>query len=302
MESLKLTVLIVLLLAMPGIVPAQPAPESPGVPEPPDTTRLEEARAALEAARAELERAAGEVAQLSAEQYASFAGRRFPGSDYFRFRRPWLGLNINNDEDGVRVIGVSPGGPGEAAGVEIGDLIVAVNDVEVDASAGANPTRRFLDALSEVEAGSEVRLNLLRDGETLTRTVETSESNVPAWVGDIGERVNVVVRDIPGIAERNFTRVMEQPFFFGAWSDMELVELTPGLGKYFGADEGLLVVRAPDGDDIDLRDGDVILQIAGRTPQSVGHAMRILRSFEPEESLEITIMRDQRRQSVELSR
>jgi hypothetical protein len=58
------------------------------------------------------------------------------------------------------------------------------------------------------------------------------------------------------------------------------VELTPGLGEYFGTDAGLLVVRAPEGDDIDLRDGDVIPEIGGRIPQSVGHAMRILRSVE----------------------
>ena len=86
----------------------------------------------------------------------------------------------------------------------------------------------------------------------------------------------------------------------GRWADMELVELTPALGGYFGTNEGILVVRAPSDDRLELRDGDVILEIGGRTPTSTEHAMRILGSFEPGETLELTIMRNQRRQSLEL--
>ncbi len=271
--------------------------------------QLEAARAQLEAARAEVERAARELARLSAEQYrlsaeqlAGFRNREFANRNFTMFRRPLLGLNIDNDEDGVRVVGVSPGGPGDESGIEIGDLIVAIDGVAVDASAAPNTTRAFLEVLNDIEPGGEVELELLRDGEPMTLTVETNESNMPAWIGDISEPVITVMRDIPRYAERNLYRVMEQPFFLGPWSEMELVELTPELGAYFGTDEGLLVVRGPEDDDIDLRDGDVILEIGGRVPQSVGHAMRIIRSFEPDETLELTIMREQRRQRVELSR
>ncbi|HEY5624407.1 MAG TPA: PDZ domain-containing protein, partial [Gammaproteobacteria bacterium] len=86
----------------------------------------------------------------------------------------------------------------------------------------------------------------------------------------------------------------------GRWSDMELVELTPTLGEYFGTDEGILVVRAPSDDELQLQDGDVILEIGGRKPMSREHAMRILGSFEVGETLELTIMRDQRRQTLEI--
>ncbi|MGD8323198.1 MAG: PDZ domain-containing protein [Gammaproteobacteria bacterium] len=299
MRPLQLVVLAVLLHGTPGMVLSQSAPPDP---EPPDPAQLEQARAKLEAARTELERAAQELARLSATQYASLAHGPYINAGMLRIGRPLLGLNIGNDDDGVRVVGVTPGGPGEAAGIEPGDLIVSIEAIEVDGSSAGNPIRRFFDVLSDVEAGSDVELGLLRDGASQTVIVETNESRLPAWFGAIGERVDHVVRDFPHVAERNFVRVMEQPYFFGAWSDMELVELTPGLGEYFGTDEGLLVVRAPESEDIDLLDGDVILQIGGRVPQSVGHAMRILRSFEPDEPLEITLMRNQRRQSVELTR
>jgi S1-C subfamily serine protease len=81
---------------------------------------------------------------------------------------------------------------------------------------------------------------------------------------------------------------------------MELVELTPGLGAYFGTEQGVLVVRAPRDDTLGLEDGDVILEISGRAPMGVGHALRILASFEPGERLELTIMRAQQRRTLEV--
>jgi len=84
------------------------------------------------------------------------------------------------------------------------------------------------------------------------------------------------------------------------FGSMELVKLTERLGSYFGTDQGLLVVRAPDDEDLQLEDGDVILSIDGRTPTSVRHAMRILGSYESGEELNIEIMRDKRKRSITL--
>ena len=68
-----------------------------------------------------------------------------------------------------------------------------------------------------------------------------------------------------------------------------------------GLGGGLLVVRAPDDEALEaLMDGDVILEIGGRTPNGAAHALRILASFEPGETLQLTIMRDQRRETLEI--
>jgi S1-C subfamily serine protease len=83
------------------------------------------------------------------------------------------------------------------------------------------------------------------------------------------------------------------------WSDMELVPMTEALGRYFGTAEGLLVVRGPASDAIDIGDGDVILSINGRTPSSPEHALRILGSYEPGETIEFSIMRDRQRLPIE---
>jgi S1-C subfamily serine protease len=84
------------------------------------------------------------------------------------------------------------------------------------------------------------------------------------------------------------------------FGDMELVSLTERLGSYFGTDKGLLVVRAPDNEGFKLEDGDVIQRIDGREPTSDSHAMRILGSYQAGEKIEIDIMRDKKKQKLEV--
>ncbi|MDA1063873.1 MAG: PDZ domain-containing protein [Proteobacteria bacterium] len=81
---------------------------------------------------------------------------------------------------------------------------------------------------------------------------------------------------------------------------MELVELNAGLGKYFGTEQGLLVVNAPESKALQLEDGDVIQKIDGREPTSVRHALRILGSYQSGETLQLEIMRDKKRRTLEV--
>jgi S1-C subfamily serine protease len=75
----------------------------------------------------------------------------------------------------------------------------------------------------------------------------------------------------------------------------EFLELTPGLGRYFGTDKGLLVVHPPKDANLKLEEGDVILDIDGRVPSNGSHALRILNSYRAGESLKLHIMRQQKR-------
>jgi len=82
------------------------------------------------------------------------------------------------------------------------------------------------------------------------------------------------------------------------WGDLELVNLNPDLGEYFGTKEGVLVVKAPGDSSLPVRSGDVILSIAGRKPTSPSHAMRILHSYEAGETVSLDIVRKQKRMTV----
>jgi S1-C subfamily serine protease len=72
------------------------------------------------------------------------------------------------------------------------------------------------------------------------------------------------------------------------------VTLTPKLGRYFGTDKGVLVVRGPRNAEFKLEEGDVIVDIDGRVPQNGAHALRILRSYQPGEKVTLNVLRDRK--------
>jgi S1-C subfamily serine protease len=90
------------------------------------------------------------------------------------------------------------------------------------------------------------------------------------------------------------------PWGGSSWSSMELIELSAGLGKYFGTDTGLLVVSAPKSEALELQDGDVIQSIDGREPTDIRHAMRILSSYKSGEKLKLGIMRDKKKRTLDV--
>jgi hypothetical protein len=85
----------------------------------------------------------------------------------------------------------------------------------------------------------------------------------------------------------------------GGRSGLQLIEMNTGLGEYFGTSEGLLVTQTPRDSSIPLRSGDVVLTIDGRKPSSVGHALRIIGSYENGETVRAEVMRKRQRVKVE---
>jgi hypothetical protein len=83
-------------------------------------------------------------------------------------------------------------------------------------------------------------------------------------------------------------------FWPGEFGGMELASITPKLGAYFGANDGVLVVQAPDNAAFKLEDGDVIQAIDGRKPEDGAHALRILRSYKSGEKLQLQVLRQRK--------
>lgn len=256
-----------------------------------------ELRRELAQAREQLAASASEIARLSAEMTEpALRGAR----NLYHVvvgGQARLGLNIQDTDLGVLVRGVTPNGPAADAGVTVGDTIVAIGGVDLARGSGDNrrsPSQVLLAQIDDVEAGDEVELRVLRDGDYRDVVVEASEQRSP-FVSYVGNNNNTLHIVEPGSWVASLGR------FGGPWRDIELVSLTPALGEYFGVDEGLLVVRAGGAAELGLRDGDVILEIGGRQPQSPEHAMRILSSFEPGETLAASIMRQRRREALTIA-
>src|SRR6185436_12412576 len=144
---------------------------------------------------------------------------------------------------------------------------------------GSSPSATLLGQIGNVVPGDDVKLRILRGGDYHDFVIQAGENEFL--------RQPFVFTD-KGVWSANHWMNFG---YFGAWSDIELVSLTPELGEYFGVEKGLLVVRAGRASELGFRDGDVIIELAGRVPQSPEHALRILGSFEPGESVAAAIMR-----------
>jgi len=84
--------------------------------------------------------------------------------------RPWLGLYATEDEEGVVVVSLAPGGPAEQAGVRAGDRLLSVDDTEVN-ELGA--LWRAVWACGA--AGTTVPLRIARDGRRRDVAIESSD-------------------------------------------------------------------------------------------------------------------------------
>jgi membrane-associated protease RseP (regulator of RpoE activity) len=249
-------------------------------------------RAALEAqlaaARAQLDEAARAVAELSRQLYGD------PG-EAMRFvhggpRGSMLGINIGGParDEGVEVMGVSPGGPAEQAGIRTGDVLVAVDGKPLRRTGERGAGAQLVEHMRGVEPGRVVKVDYVRGGERRTASVTAAPAE-PAIVRVIRERMAVPPGE--GMPMAGFEALLGPAPAFRA---LELVALTPKLGHYFGTDKGLLVVRASAAASLPLEEGDVLQTIAGRTPENPGHALRILRSYQPGEKVRLGVLRQRR--------
>jgi S1-C subfamily serine protease len=265
-------------------VPDAPAaPSAPPLPAAPSVKLPSQAEidAQLRTAQKQLEEAAHEVARLSSE---------FSGSVMEEFM-PLLGAHVVMGVQlepapggiGARVREVSPGGPAAQAGLLAGDVIMAVNGTELK---GEAPARQVNSLLRDLKPDTPVSLRIQRGGRPLALTVTVR--GAPDLLAQLPR-----IRQIgPLTLESPVQRSLR---------DMELATLTPGLGSYFGTDKGVLVLRAPADGALKLEDGDVILAIDGRSPESGSHAARILGSYVGGEKITLRVLRQRKTLELEMT-
>ena len=246
----------------------------------------------------------------AAQHVAEFSSRRLPRVEIIQRimrsgRGPMLGVTIGADDksdpvEGVTIRGISPGGAADEAGLRTDDVITSINDESLTADNDREANEKLLDFMQGVEEGDELVIEYLRNGKMETTEVVPRPVHGGVFTFDFdGDDFT-----FPGVPAAPHAGQFDNRFvWIGGGSglgDMEMVKLTERLGRYFGTDEGLLIVRAPKNEDLQLQDGDVIQSIDGREPTSVNHAMRILGSYQSGETLEIEIMRDQRKQKISI--
>jgi S1-C subfamily serine protease len=241
---------------------------------------------------------------------------RAPGAYAFSWSdsRGRIGVVVRTDADaesdklGAKIEGVTPEGPAAKAGLKVGDVITKFHGtdlagVKAEDEEESGPGTKLIALARKLEPGDTVQVEYRRGGDAKKATLVAE---------DLGGRWSVTMPDMELMndfgAGRRVVEAMprlaglrrDAAFCFGAapWCAVEFVSLNPDLGEYFGAKEGILVVKAPGDSSLPLKSGDVILAIGGRKPTSPSHAMRILESYEGGETVAIELMRKQKRTSV----
>ena len=240
-------------------------------------------------------------------------------------RRARLGIKVNlqprqTDSIGAYVEAVTPSGPAAQAGIRSGDIITKLDGKSVLAGGAAEdegrrehmslPGVRLIEMAARLEPGDTVAVEYRRGKDRRTASVVTAEEPDMAFGPEDGGRFSFSFPrpDMPGAGQRvpvgDFLERFEtagphwQYLSGSPLGRLELAPLNPDLGRYFGADEGVLVISAPKDSSLRLRGGDVVLAVDGRTPSSPSHLLKILRSYETGETFKLDIMRNRKRETV----
>jgi len=231
--------------------------------------------------------------------------------------RPRLGVIVKTDRDpatdsiGAVLEAITPDGPAAKAGLQAGDVVVTFDGKQL-VSVDGSPGERLIELAGDMDEGDTVRLAIRRGKEAKTVTVvpKTTVNDLSYSYG-LSAGMTDSAMDIARkalertmvLAPRAEVRARIDPMVWSIresarWSDMELTTLDADLGGYFGATDGLLVVRAPKDSLLGLKSGDVILRIGGRKPSSPSNAIRILRSYDPGDEVRLDVMRNKRQIEV----
>ena len=227
----------------------------------------------------------------------------------FAFGRPRIGVRVGvtadkeKDRIGARIEEVTPGGPADQAGLKDGDIItrfngVALGGLKSDDEDASGPGQKLIDLARKLESGDTVEVEYRRGSDTRKAKVVAQDLGGMAmnrWRMRVPDMRGMELprMDLPGMPEGG---PGEFRFFMDRGAGgLELADLNPDLGEYFGAKEGVLVLRTPADSSIPLKAGDVIQSIDGRTPKSEAQAHRILRSYEAGETAKIEVLRKQKK-------
>lgn len=243
-------------------------------------------------------------------------------------RRPVIGVVLAPDaQAGVQIAGVTPEGTAAKAGLKAGDRLLSVNGKPV---AGVDADQRIANArslLGNLDTTTPVKIGYAREGrESSVSMTPQLDSRVFVWNEDDGSLLKAggpvfihkgdagilaiesdsMELEHLGVSPGMHTEVMRisrnrdcagddcnAPMLAEAfrWNGLNLASVDAQLGRYFGTDQGVLVLSA--GEDLaGLQAGDVIRKVAGKPVTTPREAMDALRAAPAESKVEVEYLRD----------
>ena len=316
----------------------------------------------------QLQQTTREIARVNREVARARVDRHTANHVFRTSERPVIGVILGDSDDkGVEVLGVSPDGPSDRAGIRQGDIIVAAGGrvlSEIDQADDAGDG--LLIAMRDIEADEPLVITVERENQTLDVTVVPEIREPLSWqsvmrfptapgapaspgspdapsaaaapentitierivvpeINSVEMRVKIeqmreeiekrrALRDVAKVApldgewefefhelsELGNVALQDANVWFGLpmAQGLQLAEVDPALGEYFKTDRGVLVLKAKDGNELQLESGDVILQVGDTEVNSPAEFMRALRSYESGEELVMDIKRKRKNRTL----
>jgi hypothetical protein len=297
---------LIAALALPGFAFAADAPTSRE-----SGADLTQQRRDLEQMREQMREMSRKMAQMQAK-----LGDVGPRTYAFRYLGDpdsgMVGIIFDRDKRGLRVNGVTPGGPAEKAGIKHGDIVTSVDGNTLAGDEDAD------ERLHELKIGQKLKLGVLRDGKKLDFDV-TAERREPFNFGfalgdhdgmrpgddrdadllppdfdrNVQKRVDMAMRHA-GVAGEHVRNALEHLHFSTPWWGLNLTSLNPDLGSYFGTNKGVLVLSADEEGLKGLKSGDVLQEVAGQKVERPEDALRLMREQPTGSDVKVQVLRQRK--------
>ncbi|HXK62089.1 MAG TPA: PDZ domain-containing protein [Acidobacteriota bacterium] len=201
-------------------------------------------------------------------------------------------------EAGVYVREVEEDSPAEKAGIAAKDVIIEYGGIPVRSS------RQFRRLVLETPPGREVALNLVRDGQTVSKTVRVAERS-PRRPGRpfgfrLPERFEDFRFEIPEFYERGRRYIFRSE---RSRLGIQGMNLNDQMAEFLGVPEkqGVLVLEVHSDSPAEkagLKAGDVIVSVNGKAVKTLSG---LSEELEEGASQRLEIIRDKRKQVVEVT-
>jgi hypothetical protein len=142
---------------------------------------MERVQEELSRAHRELREATREIARAHRE-VARGAGDRVVVHEVNLGERAVIGVVPGKETpEGVEVIGVSPDGPAERAGLQAGDVVVSIRGEELGSAEGKAGRETLFRVIEEAEPGEALAVVVKRDGATWKFEVTPEQREPASW-------------------------------------------------------------------------------------------------------------------------
>jgi serine protease Do len=215
---------------------------------------------------------------------------------------------------GVAVEKVVENSPAQQAGVQIGDVIIAIDGEEVSS------IRKLIRIISEISADHQAKLTILRNGEEREITVTlakrppekfevgTFRTGFPMPIGE-GQIIRLPAPNLPTSDGEIFNPRSPGNVVITENADRQIgakvIQLTKQLGEYLGVSDGkgMLITEVFENSPatkVGLKAGDIIIELDGKP---ITNQLQLTRALmeKKEGEVSLTIIRDKKPQTLKVT-